>query len=118
WITQPITRFLRIEAAAGAVLLFFTLVALALSNSPWGEAFLSLWDISIGITLGSVEFERSLQEWVNDAFMTLFFFLVALELKREIVLGELKNPRLAMLSISGALGGMLVPALIYLAFLQ
>lgn len=118
WITQPITRFLRIEAAAGAVLLFFTLVALALSNSPWGEAFLSLWDISIGITLGSVEFERSLQEWVNDAFMTLFFFLVALELKREIVLGELKNPRLAMLSISGALGGMLVPALIYLALLQ
>ncbi|MEJ2765179.1 Na+/H+ antiporter NhaA [Photobacterium sp. MCCC 1A19761] len=116
WITQPVTRFLRIEAAAGAVLLFFTLVALALSNSPWAEDFLSLWDTPIGITVGSLEFQRSLQEWINDALMTLFFFLVALELKREIVLGELKTPRLAMLSISGAVGGMLVPALIYLLF--
>lgn len=116
WITQPITRFLRIEAAAGAILLFFTLVALALSNSPWAETFLSFWDVPIGISIGSVAFTRSLQAWINDALMTLFFFLVALELKREIVLGELNTPRLAMLSISGALGGMLVPALIYLAF--
>lgn len=116
WITQPVTRFLKIEAAAGVVLLFFTIVALVLSNSPWSETFLSFWEIPLGIKAGSFEYTRSLQEWINDAVMTLFFFLVALELKREIVLGELKKPRLAMLSISGAMGGMLVPALIYLLF--
>ncbi|WP_415720524.1 Na+/H+ antiporter NhaA [Photobacterium ganghwense] len=116
WITQPVTRFLKIEAAAGAVLLFFTIVALVLSNSPWSDTFLSFWEIPLGIKAGSFEYTRSLQEWINDAVMTLFFFLVALELKREIVLGELKNPRLALLSVSGAMGGMLVPALIYLVF--
>lgn len=118
WVTQPITRFLRIEAAAGSVLLFFTIMALLLSNSPWAETFLSLWDTPIGITAGAVEFERSLREWINDGLMTLFFFLVALELKREIILGELKKPRLAMLSIAGAVGGMLIPASLYLAFQQ
>ncbi|QSV12885.1 Na+/H+ antiporter NhaA [Photobacterium ganghwense] len=116
WITQPVTRFLKIEAAAGAVLLFFTIVALVLSNSPWSDTFLSFWEIPLGIKAGSFEYTRSLQEWINDAVMTLFFFLVALELKREIVLGELKKPRLALLSVSGAMGGMLVPALIYLVF--
>ncbi|PSW04380.1 Na+/H+ antiporter NhaA [Photobacterium lipolyticum] len=116
WLTQPLTRFLHIEAAAGAVLLFFTIAALVLANSPWADTFLSLWEVPIGITAGTVEFERSIREWINDALMTLFFFLVALELKREIVLGELKNPRLAVLSIAGAIGGMLVPALLYLAF--
>ncbi|MCW8332162.1 Na+/H+ antiporter NhaA [Photobacterium sp. SDRW27] len=110
------TRFLRIEAAAGSVLLFFTITALILSNSPWAETFLSIWDVHVGITAGTIEFNRSLREWINDALMTLFFFLVALELKREIVLGELRKPRLAMLSIAGAVGGMLIPASLYLAF--
>ncbi|MGF1715817.1 Na+/H+ antiporter NhaA [Photobacterium chitinilyticum] len=116
WLTQPITRFLRIEAAAGSVLLIFTIAALILSNSPWAETFLSIWDFHVGITAGTIELNRSLREWINDGLMTLFFFLVALELKREIVLGELKKPRLAMLSIAGAVGGMLIPASLYLAF--
>ncbi|GAB6260345.1 Na+/H+ antiporter NhaA [Photobacterium sp. R1] len=116
WITQPITRFIRIEAAAGAFLLFFTIAALALANSPWADKFLFFWQIPVGISFGTVEFTRSIQAWINDALMTFFFFLVSLELKREIVLGELKKPRLAMLSIAGAIGGMLVPALIYMAF--
>ncbi|WP_299022336.1 Na+/H+ antiporter NhaA [uncultured Photobacterium sp.] len=116
WLTQPITRFLRIEAAAGSVLLIFTIAALILSNSPWAETFLSIWDVHVGITAGTIELKRSLREWINDGLMTLFFFLVALELKREIVLGELKKPRLAMLSIAGAVGGMLIPASLYLAF--
>lgn len=116
WLTQPIARFLRIEATAGSMLLIFTITALILSNSPWAEKFMSIWDVHIGITAGTIEFNRSLREWINDALMTLFFFLVALELKREIVLGELKKPRLAMLSIAGAVGGMLIPASLYLAF--
>lgn len=115
WILQPISRFLKVETAAGVVLLFSALVALALANSPFSEAFASFWHLSIGINIGSFEYERSLHNWVNDAVMTLFFFLIALELKRELVLGELRNPRLAMLSVFGALGGMLVPALIYLS---
>lgn len=116
WLIHPVSRFLKIEAAAGAVLLMATLLALYLANSSYSEIFSRLWHISIGVNIGSFEFERSLHAWINDAVMTFFFFLVALELKREMVLGELHNPRLAMLSISAAMGGMLLPALIYLYF--
>lgn len=113
-LTKPFARFLGIEAAAGAVLLLFTVAALLLSNSPWAHPFLNVWETRIGIQIGSLEFARSLKDWINDGLMTLFFFLVALELKRELVLGELNNPRMAALSIAGALGGMLVPAALYL----
>ncbi|MGE0826574.1 MAG: Na+/H+ antiporter NhaA [Candidatus Binatia bacterium] len=114
WLTKPVTRFLRIEAAAGAVLLLFTIAALVLSNSAWAHPFLAAWETPVGIQVGSLDFTRSLREWINDALMALFFFLVALELKRELVLGELRNPRQAALSIVAALGGMLVPAIFYL----
>jgi len=116
WLAHPVSRFFKIEAAAGAVLLVFALLALYLANSSYSELFNQLWHVSIGINIGSVELERSLHEWINDAVMTLFFFLIALELKRELVLGELHNPRLAVLSISAAIGGMLIPAFIYLYF--
>jgi NhaA family Na+:H+ antiporter len=114
-LKEPFTRFLRIEAAGGAVLLFFTIAALALANSPWADLFAHVWEVQVGFRLGSTEFVRSIREWINDGLMTLFFFLVALELKRELVLGELKNPRMAALSVAAALGGMLVPAALYLA---
>lgn len=114
WLTKPITRFLRIEAAAGMVLLLFTIAALVLSNSVWAHPFLEALETPLGIQIGSLEFARSLREWINDALMTLFFFLVALELKREMVLGELRNPRVAALSIIAALGGMFVPVVFYL----
>lgn len=113
-LTTPLARFLRIEAAGGAVLLSFTAAALALSNSPWAGLFESVWQTRAGLQLGALEFARPLREWINDGLMTLFFFLVALELKRELVLGELNNPRMAALSIAAALGGMLVPAALYL----
>jgi NhaA family Na+:H+ antiporter len=113
-LTRPFAWFLRIEAAGGAVLLLFTAAALVLSNSPWARLFEHAWETPIGLQLGSFEFVRSLRGWINDGLMTLFFFLVALELKRELVLGELSNPRMAALSIAGALGGMLVPAALYL----
>ncbi|WP_210330740.1 Na+/H+ antiporter NhaA [Aliikangiella sp. G2MR2-5] len=116
WVVQPIARFVKIEAAAGVVLLLSTLLALFLANSPLRELFDSLWHVPLGVNIGAYTFERSLHGWINDAVMTLFFFLIALELKRELVLGELRNPRLAMLSISAAVGGMLVPALVYLFF--
>lgn len=115
-LAPPLTRFLRIEAAAGAVLLCFAAAALVLSNSPWSGAFLGFWETDLGLRAGSLEATRSLREWINDGVMTLFFFLVALELKRELVLGELNDPRVAALSIAAAAGGMAVPAVLYLAF--
>ncbi len=114
WLTNPLTRFLRIEVASGCVLLLFTIAALVISNLPWSHHYFNFWETPVGIQFGSLEFTRSVREWINDALMTLFFFLVALELKRELVLGELRKPRMAALSIMAALGGMLVPAVFYL----
>ncbi len=113
-LTKPFAWFLRIEALGGGILLLFTVAALALSNSPWAHSFLSAWEVPVGIRIGSFEFARSSREWINDGLMTFFFFVVALELKRELVRGELRSPRMAAFSIAAALGGMLVPAALYL----
>jgi Na+:H+ antiporter, NhaA family len=113
WLARPFASFLRIEAAGGAILLVVTIATLVLSNSPWADQFLILWELPVGIRIGSLEAARPLRDWINDALMTLFFFVVALELKRELVLGELRHPRMAALSIAAAAGGMLVPAAIY-----
>ena len=97
------------------MLLLSAAVALALANSPWADRYEGFWEIPFGFRLGSLELARSLRAWINDGGMTLFFFLVALELKRELVLGALREARSAALSIAAALGGMLVPAALYLA---
>lgn len=114
-LTRVFGQFQGIEAGAGAVLLLFTVIALLLSNSPWAQPYANVWEMEAGFQIGTLELTRSLQEWVNDGLMTLFFFLVSLELKRELILGELNDPRMAALSIAAALGGMLVPAALYLA---
>lgn len=112
--TKAFGRFLRIEAGAGVVLLLCAIVALAASNSPWSGGFVAFWETPVGISAGEFDYVRSLKHWINDGLMTLFFFVVALELKREIVLGELRDPRMAALSLAGALGGMAAPAGLYL----
>ncbi|HSN70300.1 MAG TPA: Na+/H+ antiporter NhaA, partial [Steroidobacteraceae bacterium] len=112
-LAEPFARYMATETAAGFVLLLCTVVALVLSNSPWAPAYASVWETRVGLEFGPWEFARSLRHWINDGLMTLFFFLVSLELKRELVLGELRNGRIAALSISAALGGMLVPAMLY-----
>jgi len=113
-LTKPFAWFLRIEALGGAILLLSTIAALALSNSPWSDSFLNVWELPISFRFGPLEFARSFREWINDGLMTLFFFVVALELKRELVRGELRSPRMAAFSIAASLGGMLVPAAVYL----
>lgn len=113
-VTKPLATFLRIEAAAGALLLLSAVAAVVLSNSAWAGPFDRFWETPLGFQIGSSMFIRSLREWINDGAMTLFFFVVALELKRSLVLGELRSPRTAALAIAGALGGMLVPAAFYL----
>lgn len=114
-LAKPFVRFLQIETAAAGILLLATLLALIASNSPWADAYQKFWEIKGGFRIGTLEYARSLKDWINDAAMTLFFFLVALELKRELVLGELRSPRRAALSITAALGGMMMPAMIYWA---
>jgi NhaA family Na+:H+ antiporter len=113
-LTKPFAWFLRIKTVSGGILLLSTVAALLLSNSPWAHAFLGAWELPVGIRVGSFEFARSSREWINDGLMTLFFFVVALELKRELVTGELRSLRMAAFSIAAALGGMLVPAALYL----
>lgn len=117
-VTKPFRRFLTIEAAAGALLLVSALVALILANTPWSSTFLSFWEIPIGLQFGQWNFIRSLHHWINDALMTLFFFVVALELKREFALGELQDPKAAVMPFMAAVGGMAVPAVVYLVLMN
>jgi NhaA family Na+:H+ antiporter len=113
WL-RPVVRFLHIEAAGGFVLLACTLFALFIANSEWSEKFAEIWQAPVGFTLGSFELYKPLLLWINDGLMTIFFFVVGLEIKREIVYGELRDPRKAVLPAAAALGGMVAPAAIYL----
>jgi NhaA family Na+:H+ antiporter len=113
-VVGPLERFLHVEAASGIVLLFCSSAALMLANSPAGEAFAAVWDTRISFGLGPVVVSHSLKHWINDGLMTLFFFVVGLEVKRELVLGELREWRRAALPFFAALGGILAPAGIYL----
>lgn len=117
-LTRPFLRFLQVEAAAGGLLLCFALAALALANSPWSSTFLGFWETPVGVQWGQADLTRSLRHWINDGLMTLFFFIVALELKREFVLGELRDLRTAALPLAAALGGMAVPVLMYLLIMD
>jgi len=113
---RPLERFLRIEAASGILLLVAAAVALAWANSPWAESYVQLWHTPVGVRIGAFTFERTLVWLVNDALMVIFFFVVGLEIRREIHDGELSEWRRAALPTAAALGGMLAPAALYLAF--
>jgi len=106
--------FAGLPASGGLVLLLSALVALLLANSPWAEGYREFWETSLVLRLGSGELGLSLQEWVNQGLMALFFFIVGLEIKRELTVGELAAPRQAALPIAAAVGGLIAPALVYL----
>ena len=105
---------MHIESASGVVLLAAAAVALAAANSPLGETYLGFWQQPFGFRLGGFHLEFSVQHWINDFLMAIFFFVIGLEVKREMVLGELREFRRAALPLAAALGGMVVPAAIYL----
>ena len=113
WL-RPVVRFLHIEAASGFVLLACTVIALALANSAWSAPFAEIWQTRVGFNFGALKLDKPLLLWINDGAMTIFFFVIGLEIKREIVFGELRDPRKAALPAAAALGGMIVPAAIYL----
>ncbi len=114
-LTEALTRFIHVQAAGGVVLLVCTIVALSLANSPFSYDYLAIWKTKVGLSIGSIDFSHSLKHWINDGLMAIFFFVIGLEVKRELVLGELRSPRSAALPLVAAIGGMVVPAGIYLA---
>jgi NhaA family Na+:H+ antiporter len=114
---HPVQTFIRQEKSSGIVLGICVAVALFLANSPWSEEYFHFFEHKFGFRFdGKSYLEFSIYHWINDGLMAIFFFVVGLELKREIVGGELSNPRKALLPIAAALGGMIVPACIYILF--
>jgi NhaA family Na+:H+ antiporter len=109
-------RFVHVEAASGIVLLAAAVAALLWANSPWRDSYHALWHVPLAIGLGGEAFSRSLHFWINDGLMTVFFLVVGMEIRREIHEGALSGLRQALLPLLAALGGVVVPALIYLAF--
>ena len=113
YITAPFKWFFKLEAASGLILLIAAIIALIISNSHFSEDYFNL--LSTHILIGTENFglDLSILHWINDALMAIFFFIVTLEIKREFIHGELSKPKQALLPIIGAVGGMALPALIY-----
>ena len=109
-------EFTQMAASGGIVLLAGTLIALIWANSPWSESYFHFWETALAFVFGESSLSEHLLEWVNDGLMVIFFFVVGLEIKREVVTGELASPRKAALPIAAALGGMVLPAAVYVAF--
>lgn len=114
-IVDPLTEFLREEAAGGIALIATAVAALIWANSPAGDSYFTLWEQDLKLGFGSVAITADLRHWVNDGLMALFFFVVGLEIKRELVVGELRDRRAASLPAIAALGGVIAPALVFLA---
>jgi NhaA family Na+:H+ antiporter len=112
-ILSPFAQFARTESAGGMVLIAATLVAIVWANSPWGGGYHRLWQTPVTIGAGRFALSYPLHYWINDGLMAVFFFLVGLEIKREFLVGELASVRRAALPIAAALGGMVVPAILY-----
>ncbi|MFZ5918911.1 MAG: Na+/H+ antiporter NhaA [Chloroflexota bacterium] len=109
-------QFTRLQASGGILLLAATVLALIWANSAWGHSYFALWETYLKIELGNLALKHSLLHWVNDGLMVIFFFLVGLEIKREILVGELASLRKATLPLAAAVGGMALPAGIYTLF--
>ena len=115
-ILRPAQRFFRKQVASSILLLSATVIALVWANSNIAETYHSFWHTKISLVFGEFKISKSLVHWINDALMALFFFTVGLEIKRELLVGELASLKKAMLPVIAAVGGMLVPGLIYIAF--
>lgn len=111
---RPLERFLHIEAASGILLILAAAIAMAIANSPLAASYAAFWHTPAGLRLGPWSFERSLEWVVNDGLMVIFFFVVGLEIRREVHRGELSEWKRAVVPVAAAVGGMLAPAAIYL----
>lgn len=115
YVVQPVARFLEVEAAGGILLLAATAVALVWANSPWSGGYHQLWSTTVALEAGPLHLSEDLRHWVNDGLMVLFFFVVGLEIKQEVIGGRLSEVRDAALPAIAAIGGMIVPAALFLA---
>jgi len=115
-ILSPFQEFFQQEASSGILLIVATLIALIWANSPWSESYQSLWHTQVTVSIGNFGISKDLLHWINDGLMAVFFFVVGLEIKREVLVGELASPRQAVLPIVAAIGGMAFPAIFYLLF--
>jgi len=115
-IFKPITKFTKIEASGGIVLFAVTIIALIWANSVLSEYYTKIWDSTFSITFNNFEFKKTLLHFINDGLMVIFFFVVGLEIKRELLIGELSKIKQAMVPVIAALGGMVIPAAIFMIF--
>jgi NhaA family Na+:H+ antiporter len=115
-LVRPLREYLATETAGAIILIIAAGAALVWANSPWGDSYTKLWDTRLTVGLGDASISETLRHWVDDGLMALFFFVVGLEIKRELVVGELNERRKAATPVIAALGGMIFPAAIYLAF--
>ena len=114
-VLTPFEEFIHRQTTSGFLLMCMAVLALVLANGPLASAYETVVHTLISLNIGSWALEMTLHHWINDGLMALFFFVVGLELKRELLVGELAKPRNAVLPIAAAIGGMVVPALIYFA---
>lgn len=112
-IIEPVSRFIHQEYTSGLLLIISVLIAIVWVNSPFSESYHHLWEINFSVGFGTAILSHPLHVWINDGLMAIFFFVIGLELKREFMEGELSSLKKASLPMMAALGGMLVPALIY-----
>ena len=115
-IVRPFQDFAHKQSSGGILLIVATVVALVWANSPWGESYAAFWHTKLTVGVGDFSISKDLTHWINDGLMAVFFLVVGLEIKREVLVGELSSVRTAALPVAAALGGVVVPATIYLAF--
>ncbi|MFP6807504.1 MAG: Na+/H+ antiporter NhaA [Pseudomonadales bacterium] len=115
-VLSPLEEFIHRQTTSGVLLMLCAVVALVLANSPWNDAYHHFLGMTFTIGVDGFQLSKSIHHWINDGLMAIFFFVVGLELKREILVGELADPKKAILPIAAAIGGMLVPVAIYLWF--
>lgn len=115
---SPFQRFVNLQSSSGILLLVTTIIALIWANSAYSESYQSFWNYEVGFTSDSFELKKPLILWVNDGLMAIFFFLIGLEIKREFLIGELNTPKKIMFPLFGALGGIILPVLIYIVLNQ
>ncbi|HSG42499.1 MAG TPA: Na+/H+ antiporter NhaA [Anaerolineales bacterium] len=115
-ILSPFQEFFQREASSGILLMIAAILALIWANSPWADSYYAVWQTNVTFSVGSFKISKALLLWINDGLMAVFFFIVGLEIKREVMVGELATPRRAILPIIAAIGGMLVPAGFFILF--
>jgi Na+:H+ antiporter, NhaA family len=113
-IVRPFQDFAHKQSSGGILLILATAVALIWANSPWGEGYAALWHTKLTVGIGDFSISKDLTHWINDGLMAVFFLVVGLEIKREVLVGELSSARNAALPVAAAVGGVVVPAAIYL----